>query len=267
LSLVDLLDAAAADPTLARLAPEWRYAALASTIPQFANALRARGPSREGRLRIMLRARERQSATQKQRLVAAVERIAREEFPEGAFVTGYYVLLADLVSSLLRDQWLSFALASGGIFLVMLVAYRSARLALLGLVPNALPILVVLGSMGWLAGLGWADVKLNMGAAMIAAVSMGLSVDGSLHYLFVYRRARLRGQSHLLALAAAQQSVGQAMILSTLALVLGFSVLLTSPFVPTIYFGALVALAMAGGLVGNLVLLPVLLAWTASGER
>lgn len=267
LSLVDLLDAAAADPTLARLAPEWRYATLASTVPQFANALRARGPSGEGRLRIMLRARERQSATQKQRLVAAVERIAREEFPEGAFVTGYYVLLADLVSSLLRDQWLSFALASGGIFLVMLVAYRSARLALLGLVPNALPILVVLGSMGWLAGLGWADVKLNMGAAMIAAVSMGLSVDGSLHYLFVYRRARLRGQSHLLALAAAQQSVGQAMILSTLALVLGFSVLLTSPFVPTIYFGALVALAMAGGLVGNLVLLPVLLAWTASGER
>jgi predicted RND superfamily exporter protein len=126
---------------------------------------------------------------------------------------------------------------------------------------------VVLGGMGWLAGLGLADVKLNMGAAMIAAVSMGLSVDGSLHYLWAYRQARHRGQTHELALAAAQQSVGQAMLLATLALVLGFGVLLTSPFVPTIYFGALMALAMAGGLVGNLVLLPVLLAWTASGDR
>lgn len=267
LSLVDVLDAAAAEPGLARLAPELRAAAVASVIPQLARTLRAQEPKGEGCLRIMLRARERQSAAQKQRLVATVERIAREEFPEGAFVTGYYVLLADLVSNLLRDQWLSFALASGGIFLTMLAAFRSLRLALLGLVPNALPILVVLGSMGWLAGLGLADVQLNMGAAMIAAVSMGLSVDGSLHYLFVYRRARLRGQQHALALAAAQQSVGQAMVLATLALVLGFSVLLTSPFVPTVYFGALMALAMAGGLVGNLVLLPVLLSATASWGR
>lgn len=267
LSLVDLIDAAAVEPALAALAPELRAAALASTLPELARSLRAKGPPGEGRLRIMLRARERQPAEQKQRLVATVEQIAREEFPEGAFVTGYYVLLADLVSSLLRDQWLSFALASGGIFLTMLAAFRSVRLALLGLLPNALPILVVLGSMGWLAGLGLADVKLNMGAAMIAAVSMGLSVDGSLHYLYVYQRAQLRGQRHALALAAAQQSVGQAMILSTLALVLGFLVLLTSPFVPTIYFGALMALAMVGGLVGNLVLLPVLLVWTAPAER
>lgn len=267
LSLVDMLDAAALEPALARLAPEVRAAALGSVIPELARSLRAQGPPGQGRLRIMLRTRERQPAEQKQRLIAAVERIAREEFPEGAFVAGYYVLLADLVQSLLRDQWLSFALASGGIFLTMLVAFRSVRLAVLGLLPNALPIVVVLGGMGWVAWLGLADVQLNMGAAMIAAVSMGLSVDGSLHYLFVYRRGRLRGQAPLVALAAAQQSAGQAMILSTLALVLGFAVLLSSPFVPTIYFGALVALAMAGGLVGNLVLLPVLLAWTTRGDR
>lgn len=269
LSLVDLVDAAAAEPTLAALAPELRAQALAALAPTFVASLRFQPPSPQetGQLRIMLRARERLDAAQKQQLLTAVEQAAREAFPEGAVATGYYVLLADLVASLLRDQWLSFALAGGGIFLVLLITFRDPWLALGALLPNTLPILVVLGCMGWLARLGLAELKLNMGAAMIAAVSLGLSVDSTLHYLAVYRRARARGQPHTLALTAAQQSVGQAMILSTLALILGFLVLCTSPFVPTAYFGALVSLAMLGGLVGNLLLLPVLLGWLALARQ
>jgi predicted RND superfamily exporter protein len=100
-----------------------------------------------------------------------------------------------------------------------------------------------------------------MGAAMIAAVSMGLSVDSSIHYLASFRRARRTGASVAAALAQVQQSVGRAVIFSTLALIVGFSVLVSSPFIPTVYFGALVSLAMLGGLVGNLVALPLLLSW------
>ena len=96
---------------------------------------------------------------------------------------------------------------------------------------------------------------------MIAAVSMGLSVDSSIHYLDSFLRARSRGLTVGDALAEVQSSVGRAMIFSTIALIIGFSVLCTSEFVPTIYFGALVSLAMLGGLLGNLVVLPLLLGW------
>ena len=107
--------------------------------------------------------------------------------------------------------------------------------------------------------MGWLGLRINMGAAMIAAVSMGLSVDSSIHYVIAFRRARLAGLGVAAALTEVQQTVGRAVVFSTLALIIGFSILCTSDFVPTIYFGILVSLAMLGGLVGNLVLLPLLL--------
>ena len=97
---------------------------------------------------------------------------------------------------------------------------------------------------------------------MIAAVSMGMSVDSSIHYYAAFRRARREGKTVHAALVQCQQSVGLAMIFSTVALIIGFGVLVTSEFVPTIYFGALMSLAMLGGMFGNLIVLPLLLSWT-----
>jgi predicted RND superfamily exporter protein len=111
--------------------------------------------------------------------------------------------------------------------------------------------------------MGWLGLKINMGAAMIASVSMGLSVDSSMHYLTDFLNQRRAGRSVHQAIAAAHQNVGRAMVFSTLALVIGFSALCLSHFVPTIYFGALVGLTMLGGLAGNLIVLPLLLALTA----
>jgi predicted RND superfamily exporter protein len=120
-------------------------------------------------------------------------------------------------------------------------------------VPNALPIFVVLGL------LGWAGERINMGTAMIAAVSMGLSVDSSIHYIAAFRRRLHDGHAYSAALETAHQTAGRAMVFSTLALVVGFLALTTSGFIPTVSFGALSCLTLAGGLVGNLVVLPVLL--------
>lgn len=202
--------------------------------------------------RIMLRAAERQPAAQKRALIDQVTSIAREEFPD-AEVTGFFVLLTNLIDSVIRDQWLAFAVALSGIGLTMLLAFRRPLYAIVALVPNALPILTVTGLMGWIG------LKINMGAAMIAAVSVGLSVDSSIHYISFFRNARSAGKTVTDALAEVQQSVGRAMVFSTLALVVGFAVLCISEFVPTIYFGTLVALSMLGGLAGNLVILPLLL--------
>jgi predicted RND superfamily exporter protein len=270
LSLVDALDATEADPTLAALTPnpEVRFQGMAAAMPTFIGALRSQ-PDAEGYfdIRIMLRSSERQSADQKQRLIDEVRRLVWQEFPpakiDGGFppgprasVTGYYVLLTNLINSITRDQWVTFGIASVAIMAMVWIGFRSWKYAVVAMIPNAVPIYMVMGLLGWLG------LKINMGAAMIAAVSMGMSVDSSIHYYSAFRRARREGATVHAALAQCQQSVGLAMIFSTVALIIGFGVLITSDFVPTIYFGALMSLAMLGGMLGNLIVLPLLLSWT-----
>jgi predicted RND superfamily exporter protein len=230
--------------------------------PAFARSLVGRDPVAGGTwLRVMLRARERQPAEAKRAIIEQVRRIAAEAYPAtgqrpAAEVTGFFVLLAQLVDRLLADQWLTFLIAAVGIFVLLAAAFRSLLLAAIALVPNGLPIFVVLGLLGWFGE------PINMGTAMIAAVSMGLSVDSSIHYITAFRR-RLAEGSHAAALEAAHQTAGRAMIFSTLALAIGFLALTTSGFMPTVSFGWLSALTLLGGLAGNLVVLPVLLALAA----
>lgn len=254
-------------------------------MPTLYEALYHEDPEEPGQYyyRIMLRSRERQSAAAKAQIIAQVREVCRDFSPPApdqratgdnaatadgetnahrpAQVTGYFVLLSSLVTSIVRDQWIALAVATVGVWLTMLLALRNPVLATIALVPNLLPVFVVAGAMGW-----W-GLRINMGTAMIAAVSMGLSIDSSIHYLYRYRLRRQRGAGTMAALADAHCLVGPAMIVSTLALVVGFSVLITSPFVPTVYFGVLVSLTMLGGLLGNLAGLPVLVVLTTRGGR
>ena len=233
--------------------------AMRGWMPEFYDTLYGQDPvDGQHYFRLMLRVHERESAQQKERLIERLQDKSQQLFPQ-ARVTGYYVLLADLINSILRDQWRTFCMAVLGIGVLMGLAFRDVRLVLIALVPNALPILIVLGGMGWASVCGWPELKINMGTAMIAAVSMGLSIDSSIHYISAFQRARRAGLGFDEALQSVQQNVGKAMVLSTVALIVGFSVLATSRFIPTVYFGTLVSLAMLGGLLGNLVMLPLLL--------
>jgi predicted RND superfamily exporter protein len=266
LSLVDVIDAVSPIPSgqlgvssAGRWLLEQAIGGLRSQLPQLAAALIGEDPQ-DGSvwLRVMLRARERQPAEAKRAVIEQVRSLAAESFPEdssgrAAEVTGFFVLLAQLVERMITDQWYTFGLAAAGIFTMLSLAFRSPLLAALALVPNALPIFLVLGI------LGWAGQPINMGTAMIAAVSMGLSVDSSIHYVTAFRRRRDAGHSVEAALGVAHQTAGRAIVFSTLALVVGFLALCTSGFMPTVSFGALSCLTLAGGLVGNLVVLPVLL--------
>jgi hypothetical protein len=235
-------------------------AAMRLQLPELAGTLLGTDPADGSEwLRVMLRARERQPAAAKRGVIAEVRRIAAEEFPAGAAnagggaeVTGFFVLLAQLVDRMLADQWLTFAIAAAGIFLLLSLAFQSPLLGAIALIPNGLPIFVVLGL------LGWAGVRINMGTAMIAAVSLGLSVDSSIHYIARFRR-HLADGGMTTALETAHRTAGRAMIFSTLALAVGFLALTTSGFMPTVSFGWLSCLTLLGGLAGNLVVLPVLL--------
>lgn len=207
-----------------------------------------------GRMRIMLRAYEQQPSETKLELIDQVERIADEEFP-GAQTTGLFVLLTFLIESLLRDQIVSFAIAAAGIGTMMTLAFRSFRIGLISLFPNVFPIVLVIGAIGWIG------LPVNIATAMIASVSMGLTVDSSIHYISGYQLARQSGASVSEAIFQTHSGVGSALLFSNLALIIGFSVLTLSNFIPLVYFGVLVSVAILGGLIGNLLLLPVLLRW------
>jgi hypothetical protein len=206
----------------------------------------------QGRMRLVLRARERQQSDDRLNAITEVGQLARAEFPH-AKTTGLFVLLTYLVESLLDDQWVSFAVGATMIITLMSIAFRSLRLGLVSLVPNLLPIVFAIGAMGWLG------VPINLGTAMISSVSMGLTVDSSIHYFSSYRRARHNGLDVAAALRETNQGVGTALVYTNLALITGFLALTFSNFMPLIYFGLLVSVAMLGGLIGNLLFLPLLI--------
>ena len=208
--------------------------------------------SQGGRMRIVLRARERQPAEVKLALIEKVQEVTRRTFPD-AEVTGLYVLLANLIQSLLRDQLVSFGLSVALIIVCVWIPFGKLSWAVIAMFPNVLPTLWLIGGMGWIG------MPINIGTAMIASVSLGLTIDSSIHYLAGYNRARAAGKSHREALKVASTHIGRALVLSNVALVIGFSVLSLSNFLPLVYFGVLVSFAMLSGLAGNLILLPSLM--------
>lgn len=184
----------------------------------------------------------------------SVEVQAAEARPTySATASGLFVLTAHMIDSLLSDQMKSFMWASIGTVICMWIAFRSLRIGLISLVPNVFPIALVTGSLGLL------NVPVNIGTAMIAAVAMGFTC--SVHYIAVFEKS-LPKDGLTKALQTAQSGVGIAVVLAHIALVAGFMVLTFSEFIPLVYFGALLSLSMIGGLISDLILLPLLLRWT-----
>ncbi|AMV17156.1 MMPL family protein [Planctomyces sp. SH-PL14] len=234
----------------------------ASTIEEKLDVMRMMQPeyipslynSDKGRMRIVLRAFERQPAEVKLELIRRVEETAKKYFPD-AHATGLYVLLANLISSLMADQISSGLVSVAGMTLSVWLAFRSLGFGVVSLAPNILPILCVIGGMGWM------NIPINIGTAMIASVAIGFTIDSSVHYFAGYVAERKKGLSRDDAIRETSSHVGRALVLTNVALVIGFSVLALSNFIPLVYFGVLVSLAMLGGLVGNLIMLPVMLRW------
>ncbi|MGL5095437.1 MAG: efflux RND transporter permease subunit, partial [Planctomycetia bacterium] len=206
-----------------------------------------------GRMRLVLRVREQQTVDGKERLLAEVRATAEKVLDRPVETTGLYVLLVHLIANLLGDQWTSFLTSAAGILAMTTMAFRSFRMGFVAFIPNIVPIVVTVGVMGWLG------IALNVATAMITSISMGLVVDFSLHYLHRFEAERSEGKDFYAALFKTHRSAGKGMVFANVALMLGFGVLMFSQFVPTVQFGLLVGIAILGGLLGNLILLPVLL--------
>lgn len=168
--------------------------------------------------------------------------------------TGVFVLYANMIESLLRSQRDTFLLTLGAIYLVMVALLRAPVTAALLLVAQALPVLMVLGAAGFLG------VPLDIVTVMIASIAMGVGDDTAIQYAVRYRaELAASGGDARVALSRAHATVGRAIWIATSIVIAGFSVLLLSSFMPTVYFGLLTALAMLAGQFASLTVLPAFL--------
>jgi len=168
-------------------------------------------------------------------------------------VTGALALFDAQGSELVRSQTISLLLALTCITILMIVQFRSFSLGLLSLIPNLLPLTVIFGFMGWFG------IPLDSVTVFAATVSIGLSVDDTIHYLTQLRReigSARPGSDIEKCLAGAYRITAKALISTSAVLFLGFLMLVWSPFRPVIYFGVLGSSAVLAALVGDLVFMP-----------
>ncbi len=169
------------------------------------------------------------------------------------YLTGVFVLYNNVLKSLFDSQVKTAGAVSVAVLLMFAVAFRSITVGLVALVVNVFGAAVVLAVMGVL------KVPLDIMSITIAAIVIGIGVDDTVHYAHRYRDERARNDDHDEIVRRCHASVGFAMFYTTVTIILGFSVLAFSNFVPTIYFGLLTGFAMAIALFANLTLLPLLL--------
>jgi predicted RND superfamily exporter protein len=205
------------------------------------------------RMRIVMRVRERESVHGKAALVRQVEEISARHLGPSAQPTGLFLMLVFLVDTLVRDQWTAVGVAGASVVVAAALAFRSLRLGIVAFIPKLALVIAVIGIMGW------SGLKVNVATAMIGSVSMGLVVAFSVPYLMRFQQERAAGMPFYAALARTHGSAGAAMVFANIALMFGFLVLSASRFIPTVHFGLLVAVAILGGVAGNLILLPVFL--------
>ena len=181
------------------------------------------------------------------------DRLAKASF-EGTGITtlttGSGRLFSTLDHYLVTSQVSSFATAFVTVFAVIFVVFRSARFGILTIVPNVLPVLAVLGIMGYL------DISMNVATVMLASVALGVVDDDTIHFINRYRREVAAGASTDGAIEIATAHEGRASLTTALINSCGFGVLLFSEYRPTAWFGGLLALTLAVAFLAEVFILP-----------
>jgi len=186
-----------------------------------------------------------------QALFAQIRQAADRVGLSNVSLTGNFVVLSDMSTTLVRHQVQGLAVAIVLILGVMAAQFRSVRLGLLCAIPNGAPVLMVYGLMGW------SGIALSVPTAMIASVVIGTIVDNSIYLLAPFRDAFLREAHYVTALGAMVRASGRAVVFSTVTLAVGFWVGVFSSFVPTVHFAVLAGAAFLLGLISQFVLLPL----------
>lgn len=195
------------------------------------------------------------SLNRKQLLGGIKEFLIKEMHFEDSQVhlTGMLVLYNNMLQSLFRSQILTFGAVFLAIFITFVFLFRSFILAMIGIIPNIFSAVLILGIMGWLS------VPLDMMTITIASITIGISVDDTIHYIHRLKYEYQTDKDYSAAIKRCHGGIGKAMFYTSVAIVFGFAILGLSNFIPTIYFGLLTGTAMLVALIGNLLLLPAII--------
>ena len=158
-----------------------------------------------------------------------------------------------MLQSLFKSQILTLGVVILGIFLMFFILFRNIVLSLIGVVPNFIAAFFILGIIGLL------EIPLDMMTITIAAITIGIAVDNSIHYIYRFKEEFRKINNYNKTLDRCHSTVGIAILNTSITIVFGFSILVLSNFIPTIYFGVFTGIAMLLAMISVLTLLPKLI--------
>ena len=168
-------------------------------------------------------------------------------------LAGVLILFNNLLQSLFKSQILTLGLVMAGIFAMFLILFKNIKLSLIGVVPNFIAAFFILGIIGLLG------IPLDMMTITIAAITIGIAVDNSIHYIYRFKEEFSISNDYSKTLSLCHSTVGMAILNTSITIVFGFSILVLSKFIPTIYFGIFTGIAMLLAMISVLTLLPSLI--------
>ncbi len=207
-------------------------------------------------VRFALRVRDSEKNLRRNELLQKIRQGMTHELgfePGRVRLAGLLLLYNNMLQSLFSSQILTLGVVVAALMFMFLILFRSLKMALIAIVPNLLSIGTVLGFMGWVG------IPLDMMTITIAAISVGIAVDDTIHYIHRFEREYAVDGDYLAAMHRCHASIGYAMYYTSVTIIIGFSILILSNFIPSIYFGLLTGLAMVIALVAALTLLPQLI--------
>ena len=175
--------------------------------------------------------------------------LKREEFK----LAGVLILFNNLLQSLFKSQILTLGVVMTGITIMFLILFRNITLSLIGVVPNFMAAFLILGIIGLLG------IPLDMMTITIAAITIGIAVDNSIHYIYRFKEEFKKINNYNQTVQKCHETVGVAILNTSITIVFGFSILVLSNFIPTIYFGVFTGIAMLLAMISVLTLLPKLI--------
>ena len=168
-------------------------------------------------------------------------------------LVGVLILFNNLLQSLFKSQILTLGVVMAGITLMFLILFRNLTLSIIGVVPNFMAAFLILGIIGLLG------IPLDMMTITIAAITIGIAVDNSIHYIYRFKEEFAEIKDYNKTLEKCHDTVGVAILNTSITIVFGFSILILSNFIPTIYFGIFTGIAMLLAMISVLTLLPKLI--------
>ena len=175
--------------------------------------------------------------------------ISKNEFK----LAGVLILFNNLLQSLFKSQILTLGFVMTAIFGMFIILFKNIKLALIGVIPNFIAAFFVLGTIGLLR------IPLDMMTITIAAITIGIAVDNSIHYIYRFKEELKQTGNYEKTVKLCHSSVGVAILNTSITIIFGFSILVLSNFIPTIYFGFFTGLAMLFAMISVLTLLPALI--------